>query len=387
VIFSRVMINILYLHETPELSGAENSLLNLAVRLDKLKFRAAFAVSGEGSFVSKLKEYSLSVTSVGFPRIFNIFAFCGSLRMVMRLVREREIAIIHSNSIRTHLYSFIAGRLCGVSVIWHERNLITDEMIDPDRLLYLLPDRIICNSRAIADRFLKKGRLPEKAVIVYNGVDTDRFNPDIKSDKVRKEFGVPSDGIVIGIASRFNAIKGHETFFRAAKMLLERMSGQGRPLRFLVAGGAVFDADRSREKTLREDIRALNIDKDVVFTGFRTDMPEVYAAMDIFVLPSHYEGCSRVLLESMACAKPVVATNLGGTTEVVEDSKSGLLIRPGDPAGMAEKIASLISDPIGAKKMGLEARRRVLGNFRIERNVRDTERVYEEVVRHHYHEG
>lgn len=370
------MHNILYLHEASQVSGAENSLFNLAVRLDPRKFRPVFICPGSGEFADKLRNAGIKVCPLDFPRVRGMVGVFPAMNRIKSVIREEKISLLHSNSIRAHIYAALSARAFGLPVIWHQRNMLSGEIFDPDRLFSFLPSLIICNSQAVARRFIRGGKVPSKVRVVYNGVDTAKFSPDIDGRAVRKEFGAGDDWIVAGMASRFNAIKGHETFFEAARIVLEQNADIKDKLRFLVVGGAVFEEDRERERELRDLADRLGLGESVIFAGFREDMPLVYGAMDIFVLASSAEACGRVLLEAMACAKPVIATNSGGSPEIVMDGTTGYLFEPNDALSLAEKTAVLLRNADQIKKMGDAGRKRVFEHFSIERNVIETEKVY-----------
>lgn len=372
---------VLYLHETSRISGAENSLLHLVKFIDKNKFYPVFILPAKGHLHDKLNSMGISVDILEFPRIRNgnIYRFAKTIIGLKRLVAEKYIEIIHSQSIRTHIYGAIAGKLTGVSVVWHERNLITDEKIDLDRLFSFLPDRIVCNSKAIAKRFLRKGTLSEKVKVIYNGVDTERFNPSIDGERTREELCIKPDSVVIGIVSRFSPDKGHDTFLEAAKIILDDAPENRSMFKFLIAGGAVFDVDIWRERELKEKAKKLGIEGNVIFTGFRDDMPQIYAAMDIVVLASHAEPCGRVIFESMAMGKAIIGTNTGGTPEIIADKIAGLLVPPKKADILAEAILSLVRDKKLILRMGEAGRKRAVEDFNIKKNVNETERLYDDL--------
>jgi glycosyltransferase involved in cell wall biosynthesis len=266
----------------------------------------------------------------------------------------------------------MAARFSGVPVVWHERNLITAEKLDPDRILAFLPDAIICNSRAIAGRFEKHGVLPAQVQVIYNGADTRAFNPSVSGKNLRERFGIGADEIVIGIASRFNPDKGHETFLRAAVLISK---GYARA-RFLIVGGAVFASDMGREKLLRDLALNLGIGDRVVFTGLLQEMPEAYAAMDIVVLASNAEPCGRVIFEAMATGRPIVATKSGGTPEIISDGVTGVLISPGDPDRLSRVVMELVSNGARRASLGMAGRKKIEDNFSIQSNVYHTEALY-----------
>jgi len=372
---------VLYLHETSRLSGAENSLLALCEKIDRSRFTPIFALPDEGPLYHAVKALGIDVFLTRFPRIRRGRGVIPATRRLIRLVRERGVRLLHSNSIRTHIYAALTGRSAHIPVVWHERNMITNEKVDPDRLFSFLPDRIICNSHAIARRFQRRGRLPAKMQVIHNGVNTERFNPGLDPLRVRTELGISPDEIVVGIASRFNPIKGHEMYFEAARRLIYTMGHITAPMRFLVVGGAVFDEDRRRGQFLKDLVAKLSIGRYVLFTGFRQDMPAVYAAMDMLVLSSHTEACGRVILEAMAVGRPIVGTNSGGTPEIIVDGRTGFLVPPNDALALAERVAVLATDPGQRRKMGEAARTRIEEEFSIEKNVAQIEAIYDALLK------
>ncbi|MFA6384147.1 MAG: glycosyltransferase [Candidatus Omnitrophota bacterium] len=375
------MINILYLHETSLISGAEQSLLNLVRNLDRRKFDPSFVLPQEGALADELKSEGVRVFLMPFPKIRRFLGVASALRSLGAIIRDNNISIVHSNSIRTHVYGAWAAKRNNVPVVWHQRNMLRGEIADPDRLLMSLPDRIICNSQAIAQRFASGGRIPEKVRVVFNGVDIARFNPFVDGAAVRNEFGILPGETVVGITSRFNVQKGHETLFNAAAAIRSDDPALWKRLKLLVVGGAVFESDRPREKYLKDMTRALGINDRVIFTGYRNDMPRMYASMDIFVLTSDAEACGRVILEAMAAGKPVVATNSGGTPEVIKDGVSGALFSFGDSLGLAGKITGIMAEPGAAGTLGAAARAVIEKGFTIQSHARKIELIYEGLIR------
>ncbi|MEW6075714.1 MAG: glycosyltransferase family 4 protein [Candidatus Omnitrophota bacterium] len=373
------MHNIAILHEFHEIGGAENSLLYAAQNIERDKFRLFFVLPRQGLFSEELKKRGIEVDFYEFPKIRGLRGVGRAANTLSDFVKRKDIHLVHSNSIRTHIYAVIAARRQRIPVVWHQRNLLINELIDPDSLLAFLPDKIICNSRAVARRFALFGILPRKVTVIYNGVDTALFSPDISGERVRSEFGISPDQTVVGIASRFHRNKNHETFFKAAEILCKRYKACGF-LRFLAVGASVFEEDSRRETSLRDFVRARGIGDRVVFTGFRKDMPECYAAMDIVVIPSFREACGRVIIEAMACGKPVIGSNTGGIRELIVDKETGILFPASDPQALAEAILRLAQHKEIARTMGQVGRRRVGQYFDIRQHVAQIERVYMELL-------
>ncbi len=372
--------NILYMHETSLIAGAERSLLALIAELDRERFNVSMACPSEGPLSNKLAALGVRVYPVDFPKIRKIAGVYAAVNALRKTIKREGIALIHSNSIRTNIYAWLAGHPDGIPVVWHERNLIDKEILDPDRLLSFLPDAIICNSRAIAKRFMRRGNIPEKVNIIHNGVDLEYFNPTVKGDKLRGRFGISPDEIVVGIASRFNKNKGHEIFLAAAARLMKEVPNAKNRLRFLISGGAVFGEDKEREAVLKRLAISEGISDRVIFTGVVEDMAEVYAAADIMVLASFLEGCGRVVSEAMACGRPVVGTDTGGTPEMIVDGVTGSIVRARDASGLANALRSLIEDREKRLAMGKESRRRAEKEFDIKIHAKETADLYLRVI-------
>jgi glycosyltransferase involved in cell wall biosynthesis len=355
------------------MAGAENSLLNLTGKLDRRLFRPIFMCAGEGPFAQSLRALGIPVSFVEFPRLKtpNPFRIWRTAAQLVRFIRAEGVQLVHANTPRSNFYAALAAKWSGARLVWHARNLLTEGMIDLDNILGFVPDRIVCNSDAIRARF--RGR--QNAVTIINGVNLDRFTPTISGRKVRDEFGIPTEAKVVGITSRLDPEKGHDCFLKAARELAEHHGN----LRFMIVGKAFIDG-QYREAALRRLSTDLGIADKVIFTGFRTDMPEVLASFDIFILAADAEPCGRVLFEAMSMQKPVVATNTGGTPEIVVHDETGILIPPGDPDALALAIRSLLEDEKRAAEMGRLGRKRAVERFSIEAHVRKTEALYLELL-------
>ncbi|MDD5044347.1 MAG: glycosyltransferase family 4 protein [Candidatus Omnitrophica bacterium] len=375
--------NILYLHETARFSGAEESLFNLSRFLNKEKFEPCFILPEEGLFKKKLEGSGSKVFIVTLPRIRCLKGVFASAKKILAISRENWISLMHTNSIRTHIYGAYVAKKLKIPLVWHERNLIFSDLIDLDRIFSSLADAIICNSFAVAKRFMKKGALPAKVKVVYNGVDTGRFHAGIDGNSVRVEFGISKEKIVVGIAGHLGKRKGIEGFLQAAKIISERFDSAEDKFRFLIAGADVFGKGIGRIEHLKRMAKKYGIDKKVIFTGFRSDMPQVYAAMDILVSVSLLEACGRSILEAMATGKPVVAADSGGNPELVKDGISGLLFSPRDPGTLTEAIMKLARDRRMAEQMGSSGRRIVEEKFTIQKNAEKIEAVYQELLNKH----
>jgi glycosyltransferase involved in cell wall biosynthesis len=258
-------------------------------------------------------------------------------------------------------------------VVWHCRNLLESWMWDTDRWFARLPDRIICNSDAIAMRF-DGSRWRRKVRTVLNGVDLVEFNPSVSGASVRAELGW-KDNPILAATSRLDPEKGHETLLEAMRTVVAE-----RPdTRLLIAGESSVD-QAARRTALQRRIDELKLGGSVRLLGFRRDIPQLLAAADICVLPAEAEACGRVLFEAMAMAKPIVATASGGTPEIVVDGVTGLLVSPHEPRALARAVLSLLNGPSRRKVLGAAGYERVSKQFSIKAHVGQTMELYDEVL-------
>lgn len=366
--------NILYLHNESIMGGAEISLLNLVKRLNKELFIPHFVCSKEGPFIDELRKIKIPPDFVQFPSIRwpNPVQICSTIRSLIDIIKKKQINLIHSNQPRSNLFGAIAAKIKTIPIVWHERCLERGRF-DSDNIFSFLPDRIICNSGAVKNRFTKGAKTATKIRTIINGVDLREFNPELNGSIIRKEFDIDEDEPIIGTIGRIDPEKGYECFLESARIILQDFKN----VRFLVVGGA---NNPSLEGSLYEMSVEKGIDKKTIFTGFRRDIPQLLASMDVVVLPSEIDACSRVLFESMAMRKPLVAANAGGTPEIVQDGITGLLVKPGDSSEMAKCIKKLLDDKYLAEQYGNAGRKRVEMMFTIEKNIRETENVYLELL-------
>lgn len=368
-------IRVLYLHHVEQLSGAENSLLLLCRHLDRARVTPLFGGPQSGPFPEALAREGMLVFAVPFGPLRSIVGVIRSVRRLRDLILEQRIDLLHANGPQTNVCAGLAGRLTGVPAVWHMRNLLYGDMWDVDRAFSWLPARIICNSDAIRERF-RGSPAWDKSVTILNAVDTREFHPGQSREPFRLEMGVPDEAPVVGMVGRIGLGKGHDVFVEAAVRLLTG----GCAARFFIIGDTLFPEDAWRADALRRRVKETGFDDRIRFVGLRRDIPGVMRGLDILVLASEAEPCGRVLFEAMASGTAVVATNTGGTPEIVRDGQEGLLVPPCDPDALAHAVGKLIADSGLRARLGQRGVARVQAEFTIERYVARTLEVYEQAV-------
>ncbi|MCI0566933.1 MAG: glycosyltransferase family 4 protein [Acidobacteria bacterium] len=247
-----------------------------------------------------------------------------------------------------------------------------------NRFLYrTLVNHLIVASASVLERyepFLRHGDLSrERISIVHSSYWEERFNPGVKPAPLRREMEVEgSECLLVGVVGRLVQDKGGAFFLKAAAQIAADLPS----VRFLFAGRG------SEEEPLRRQAASLGLSERVRFLGFREDIPEITAALDLSVLPSvDCDASSAVLKEAMALGKPVVATNIGGAREIVEHGRTGLIVPPGNPEALAQAMKQILQREDRGRAMGEEGQRRVKSEFSIQRLVEGTLLAYRRALR------
>jgi glycosyltransferase involved in cell wall biosynthesis len=350
------------------IGGGEESLLALLAALDRRRWAPAVVVPEEGAVAARTRALGYSVHVIPLPPLRRPgVALLRSVRELSRLATTKGAALIHANGSRAMAYAGVAARLARRPVIWHVRVAERDPLLD--RVLGRLADRIVVISEAVARRFPR--RLARKLRVVRNGVDLARFDSRSPSAGLRGALGVPDGAPVVVSVGRFVAPKGYAHLLDAAAML--QVEGTG--AHWILVG------DGELRAALEAQARRLGLAARAHFTGWRDDIPELMALGDLFVLPSLAEPFGRVLIEAMAMAKAVVATDAGGVPEIVVHGETGLLVPPADPHALATAVRELLADRGRAARLGAAGRRRAETTFGLAGHATAVERVYREVIR------
>ena len=376
--------NVLLFIDSFAQGGTERQVVQLARLLKESgRYHIHLAcLSGEG--VLRAEAERLGFTDIPeFPLTsFYDRNMLVQLRRCAALIREREIDIVETHDFYTNIFGMTAATLARRR---HGARIASRRETDGTKTrkqkwvqqrAFKLADAIVANAEAVRRELIRDGVEAAKIQTIYNGMDTSRVapRPDLRRADALALLGLPTDGerrFVSIVANMRHANKDQATFLRAARRVSEVVPEAA----FVLAG----------EGGLRESLVALaaelGLAERAFFPGRCAHVPELLAVSEVCVLSSNgTEGFSNSIIEYMAAARPVVATDIGGAREAVVEGETGYIIRPGDEVALAERILSLLGDPERARRMGERGLQVVKEKFSCAAQVENVENLYERLL-------
>jgi glycosyltransferase involved in cell wall biosynthesis len=380
--------NLLYVFDNMEFGGGERVFSQIINRLSGEQYNIMVACLPTGAFIEKIKGSGAQIKSVDMRNRLN-------LRVILQLaglMKGERVDIVHSQGARADFFARMAAKLARVPFVVSTVPMPVEGFdVNPIRkFIYTVfnrfserfVDRFMVVSDALEKMMIEKHRIdPQKVVKIYNGIEKDEYcRPDkeiaYRRSSFRKKSDLGENVPVIGVIGRLVWQKGFKYFIGAIPDVLKEF----KDAKFLLVG------EGKLEDELKVKSKKLKLEDKIIFTGFMDDIRDVLASIDILVIPSLQEGLPVVLLEAMAMKKPIVAANIEGIMEILENSVSGLLVPPRDIKALAEAVIDLLKHEDKANQMGLAARRVVEERFGVDIMVQKVEEVYEELLQHNQKE-
>lgn len=386
--------SVIFIDETAQLGGAEINLLTIASGLKSLGWHPQAILAEPGPLTYRLQEKSIPFVLVsGCPhwsvsfylwhriKIPNPIAWLmnlvGGIFWIFRLwnvLKVHHSGIVHTNSLKAHLFGGIAGRLAGHKVVWHFQDIVEKNSGWGiyRKVLWLFAricaDQILCISPQVESQFQETSHLQDRTYLLWNTIDTQNFTPSMP--EVSDCWC--SSGIRIGSAARIMPWKGQAIALQAARWLKEHSV----PFHWVFAGDIALGSERYLDY-LNNLVRAWNLDDCVDLIGWVSEMPDFYRSLDIFVhIPTEIEPFGLTVVEAMACGVPVVATPGGASNQFVV-SGGGWLVDAGDAVSVGEIIADIWKSPEEYKLRSHSAVACVLENFNLPRYLSELIHIYE----------
>jgi glycosyltransferase involved in cell wall biosynthesis len=373
---------VLFVHQSSDLYGSDRVLLEAATALQRRGGLPIVVLPSGGPLVEALRARGIEACPLAPGLLLKLqrraaspAAVWGLLRALPRAlaaldacVAGRHIDLVQSNTLAV-LVGALWARRRGTPHLWHVHEIIEQPALAAwalPWLLRLLADRVVCNSHATRRWLLAaQPALAQRTEVVWNGTDKPAPSADPRrAQDCAARFRPDGQSLALGLVGRINQSKGHALLLQATELL----AAQGVVDFSLVFVGSPAPGKAGDLAALRQRIAASPVAHRVQLFDFADDTASVYQALDIVCVPS-FESFGLVIIEAMACARPVVAANAGGIPEIVVDGVTGLLHQPGDAQSLAEQLAVLINDPARRAALGQAGRDRCENSFGLERMV------------------
>jgi glycosyltransferase involved in cell wall biosynthesis len=370
---SRRLIRVLHLVSSGGLYGAEQVILNLAGDKNTASYIGALHnIHGPNlDIIDVAKEKE--IRGVVFKSRGRIDV--RTIKEIRRFLQDNEIEILHTHGYKSDIVGFFAvlsGKTKWVATnhVWHpiSGKLRLYETIDA--IVLRFAKRVVAVSDEIRGDLISVNVPPQNIRVIYNGIDTARFGRLNSVAALKSTLGVRLQDFVITMVGRLSPEKGHRLFLEAAS----RIASCKHDVSFLIVG------DGPMKDELRREARRLNLDGRVIFTGFRKDIPAIYALSDLIVNMSSIEGLPITVLEAMASGVPVIAARTGGIPTVIKDNETGLLIESHDVGALTRAIGTLIDDRQKRERLVAAAYEVVTKNHSFDRMCRSYREAYWEIL-------
>ncbi len=369
---------VLEMIDKPSLGGGQKAVVLLAGALNTATFDVAVCSPPDGPLVEELRKLGIRHVPASFDRRH----WRENIRGLRHILRTESIDVVHTHGgvagffgrwaawqVKTQV---VVHTLHGIHYLHYRNPILKRVFIHLEKDFSRFTDRLVLVSDEDRRAAAKFRLAPEgKMVVIKNGVDLRGLPPPEDSRQRRREIGLEAAGPIVGTVSRLHRQKGVAYLVRAAALMKDRIPG----LKVVCVGGGPLEA------RMRRLVARLGLQDTVRLVGETSEALKHLAALDVFVLPSLWEGLPFVLIEAAALRKPIIATAVEGNREVITDEETGLLVPARDPRALAEAVIRVINEPNLATRLGQAAARLIPPRFALSRMIRETEELYLSVWR------
>ena len=369
---------ILFVIDGLEFGGGERVFAQIITRLPQDSYESFMATVLNDNFQKAISKSSVHNFPVDFSNRYNML----NLFTLTKIIIRENIDIVHGQGARAEFYARIAAGLARRKCVSTLAMPVEGYDVNSfKKFLYRLLDRF---SERFVDRFLvvssvlekimveEHGVPEEKVIKIYNGIETDDYNPELMKKQrrlTRQEFNIGNDEFLIGAVGRLVWQKGFIYFLQSIPGII----------RIIPKAKFVLVGDGPLHDNLERLTQSMDVSSHLIFTGQRSDIREILAGMDMLIIPSLLEGFPMVTLEAMSMEKPIIATAIGGIMEQITDGIEGFLIPPGDPISLIKAVEFLFSNKEQAQCLGKAARQRVIKDFSVQTMMTKTMKIYDEI--------
>jgi glycosyltransferase involved in cell wall biosynthesis len=330
--------------------GQEHRILLECGEMMRRGHEALIVCRPDADLSSKARQAGIPVAPVPIRSSADMAAVAA----MIGIFRKQRATVVNTHSGKDSWVGSIAAKIARIPLLIRTRHISVPIRRGAFNLIYRWPDGYITTGEMIREHLIAKGIPADRVVSIPTGVDLGRFSAGVGVNRIREEFGIAPGTFLISMIGVLRSWKRHDLLLSALRLLKER----GVPIYALVVG------EGPRREVIATEIREKGISDVALLTGFREDIPEIVAASDTVVLASdRFEGVPQVILQAMAMARPVVASPIGGISEVVRPEETGLLCPAGDARAYGDALARLAGDPDLRERLGRAGRELVLAGF------------------------
>ncbi|MCG8700227.1 MAG: glycosyltransferase family 4 protein [Bacteroidales bacterium] len=353
-----------------QVGGGETHVLDLVSKMDRSIFEPVVLSFTDGPMVETLKNKGIKTQVIHTEQAFDYQVW----NKVSQLINDENIDIVHAHGTRANSNVFWAARKCNLPLMYtvHGWSFHIDQQFVVRKLRELsenfltrMAQRTICVSQSNEFDGIKRFNM-QRSKVIYNAVNMEKFNPDAETKDIRKHLNIDEDALVIGYIARITKQKDPFTMTKAFKQVLENKPNA---VLLMVGDGELKDDTIQLAKELK-------IEKNIIFQPFRNDIPDVLKSIDIYCLPSLWEGFPIGILEAMAMKKAVIASSVDGMKELIQHNQSGILVPHSNEKILAEEITKLLNNTELRKELAHNAYHYVKANFGIGRLVNQVQSEY-----------
>jgi glycosyltransferase involved in cell wall biosynthesis len=370
------IFRILQIIETAGPGGAEIVFLNIAKNMDRNRFYVIAVLMKMGWLYNQLLENKIETKIIRSRHSWDL----GFLYRLVQICRRFKIDLIHSHLADTNLYSCLSGTIARIPklAIYHNEILLPGRVNRYNALKLFLVRKLATQIVFVADYvkadFINNAGFPDKkSATIYNGIDIAVKRLDFDLWAKRSELGIKPANPIIGNVANLRTPKGHRYLIEAAALVCKELP----EVKFLLIGEK---GDGKLKAEIDGQIGQLNLENNVQLLGFRKDVQELLRVIDVFVLSSISEGLPLSVVEAMASSKPVVATNVGGLSELVISGENGFLVPARSPEALAEKILVLLKNRDLRESMGKKGREIAQNKFSLDRMIENYQNLYDKLL-------
>ncbi|RKX32784.1 MAG: hypothetical protein DRP46_00375 [Candidatus Zixiibacteriota bacterium] len=366
------MISILHIVLSTVTGGMENFIYNLATVADLGKYRMSIGCLQEIGYLSE-KMAKLGVETQLVNKMIPGFSIIYP-RQLIKFIKNNNCRIVHTHSGCWPKVAAACARIPGVKLLYteHGRGYPDNRLtVWQDKIASHYTDTVVAVSQSLREYLISKVGVPDSKVItINNGIDTERFKPSPERAAIREELGLTDSEFAVGVVARLAPVKNHRFLINAFRQVVKNNS---RARLFIIGDGPL-------RAELEELTASYGLEKNISFLGDRNDVPRILAGLDAAALSSLSEGISLTILEAMSCGLPVVATAVGGNSEIIKNGQNGFLVDTDNTAELADKLSLLGNNPELRAQMGRDARDNIMSKWSLSKMNERYQGLYDQLL-------